>query len=232
MSTTLESPKPRRLPAPTAARHTRAVDQPADRLLLTNISWEQYEQLVDIFAEQHVNLTYDDGLMEMRMPLPEHERAAEIINYLIAFLAHYLDIKIDSLGSTTFRSSKSHQGLEPDKCYYLTHLDLIRSKKRLDLANDPPPDLAIEVEVTASLIPRIAIYADLGIPELWRYDGKSLTIEMLQSHGKYSIAKRSKAFPSLTAAKLMEWIKLGETEGHSPMLHAIEAWCKTKAARK
>jgi Uma2 family endonuclease len=226
MSLAIEPPKPKRVP--TAARQTKAVAKPAERMLLSNISWEQYGQLIDIFAEQHVYLTYDDGLMEMRMPLPENERAAEIINYLIAFLAHFLDIKIDALGSTTIRSSKVHKGLEPDKCFYLTNLELIRSKKRLDMAKDPPPDLAIEIEVTASLIPRIPIYADLGIPELWRYDGKKLTIEMLQSTGSYSVAKRSKAFPNISAIKLMEWISRGETLGHSSMLHAVEAWCKSK----
>ncbi len=230
----ISSPRKRRKPAPvpSAARQTKPAKAVADHMIFSNISWQQYEQLVDIFSEQHVDLTYDDGRMEMRMPLPEHERAAEIINYIIAFLAHFLDIKFDALGSTTFRSSKLHQGLEPDKCFYLHNLDTIRSKKRLDLAIDPPPDLAIEIEVSSSLIPRIPIYASLGIPELWRYDGEKLTIETLHSAGHYTAAKRSSAFPGITATKLMEWIELGKTQGHSPMLHAVEQWCKTKSKAK
>ena len=216
-------PKPQR--APSTARVKKAPALSSERMLLNNISWKQYEQMVDLFAENRLFMTYDDGQLELRRPLREHERASEFLNYIIAFMAHYLKIRMESLGSTTFKSSHAEKGLEPDKCFYINNIDLMLSKKKLDLSVDPPPDLAIEIEITSSLIPRIPIYLQLGIPELWRYDGEALTIEILRD-GKYVTSKQSPAFPKLTSALLLKWMKLGESKGYSPMLHAVEAWCR------
>lgn len=211
--------------APSAARVQKAAKPSAERMLLNNISWQQYETMLKLFAEQRLFMTYDNGQLELRMPLREHERAAELINYIIAFFAHYCKIRMESLGSTTFRASHLEKGLEPDKCYYINNIEVMLSKKSLDLSIDPPPDLAIEIEITASLIPRLPIYRQLGIPELWRYDGKSLTIDLLKA-GEYSLSKESRAFPKLTAKQLLKWIKLGEAKGYSAMLQAVEVWCR------
>jgi Uma2 family endonuclease len=215
-------PKPRR--APSTARITKADPVSAERMLVNSISWQQYLQLVDIFAESRVFMTYDDGQLELRMPLKEHERASQLLDYIAAFVAHYLNIRMDSLGSTTFRASNVEKGLEPDKCYYINNIDKVLSTRRLDLAVDPPPDLAIEVEITTSLIPRIPIYRKLGIPELWRYDGKNLTIELLKDDD-YVAAKNSRAFPKLTPSLLLRWIKIGERSSYSAMLRSVEQWC-------
>jgi Uma2 family endonuclease len=220
--------KNRMLPAPFRAPSTARARKPAapssERMLLNNISWHQYEKMVDLFAEQRLFMTYADGQLELRMPLREHERASELLNYIIAFIAHFLNIRMEAIGSTTFKSSAVEKGLEPDKCFYINNIDLMLSKRKLDLAVDPPPDLAIEIEITSSLIPRLPIYRQLGIPELWRYDGKSLTIELLQK-GQYVASKASKAFPKVTSKLLMQWMKIGQAKGYSAMLRAVEGWC-------
>ncbi len=216
-------PKPQR--APSTARAKKPPAQRSERMLLNNVSWQQYEQMIELFAENRLFMTYDEGQLELRMPLREHEEASEFLNGIINLITFLLGIKIAPLGSTTFRARHMQKGLEPDKCYYIANIEAILTKKRLDLSVHPPPDLAIEIEITSSLIPRIPIYLQLGIPELWRYDGEALTIEILQD-GKYVTSKQSPAFPKLTSALLLKWMKLGESKGYSPMLHAVEAWCR------
>jgi len=223
MHKTRSLPKPQR--APSTARVKKTPVLSSERMLLNNISWQQYEQMVDLFAENRLFMTYDDGQLELRMPLREHERASELLSAIINFFSYFLGIRIEPLGSTTFRSAQVEKGLEPDKCFYIKNIDLMLSKKRLDLSVDPPPDLAIEIEITTSLIPRIPIYLQLGIPELWRYDGRSLSIELLQN-GQYAPAKQSLAFPTLNSKLLLKWIKRGESKGCSSMLIAVEAWCR------
>lgn len=221
--------KPRPTRAPSAARVRKAEILPAaERLVLHGVSWKQYEQLVDLFAENRVFMTYADGQLEIRMPSREHERAAQLLDYIVAFVAMHLGIRMEPLGSTTFKASGVEKGLEPDKCFYLTNIDEMLAKEKLDLSVDPPPDLAVEIEVTRSLIPRLPIYRQLGVPELWRYDGKVLTMEMLEG-GKYVAAARSRAFPQLTSKLVLQWMKVGKAKGYSAMLEMVQKWCRNQA---
>ncbi len=79
--------------------------------------------------------------------------------------------------------------------------------EQVDLSQFPPPDLAVDIDITSSSLDRFSIYADLGIPEIWRYDGQALTIYGLQNGG-YKQRDRSLAFPQIAAVDITHFVSL------------------------
>ena len=135
-------------------------------------------------------------------------------------------IEVEGLGSTTFSREDLAKGLEPDECYYIEHVDAIRGKDRLDLAVDPPPDLAIEVDITSRSIPRQPIYAALGVPELWRFDGKKLTVFRLGRDKKYVAASGSSIFPFLPMEHFATFLLRMGHERQLAVLEEFREWVK------
>ncbi|MBC7965084.1 MAG: Uma2 family endonuclease, partial [Fuerstia sp.] len=124
-------------------------------------------------------------------------------------------IDIRTSASTTFRRSDLKRGFEADESYYVQNAELIRGKREIDLSIDPPPDLVVEVEITRSAINKLRMFASMGIPEVWRYDGKVLSIGVLQSDG-YSESETSHVLPGFPAALASELLSqrfdISETE--------------------
>ena len=154
---------------------------PEQHFVLTGVNWQGYESLLEAIGEQRVFITYDRGKVELMSPSWEHDNRAETIGQLVRIIAEELDIAIKGGGSTTFRREDVDRGLEADKCFYIRHERRVRGKKKIDLSVDPPPDLCIEVEISRRLLGRVSIYAELGVPELWRDDGKELRIGELSA---------------------------------------------------
>ncbi len=127
-------------------------------------------------------------------PLPEHEVSKKIIGNLVEILLEELDMEFWSLGSTTFDQEEMDAGVEPDDCFYIQNEAAVRGKDRIDLNVDPPPDLAIEIDITSRT--RFNNYEVLGVPELWRWRGNRLEINVL-INGKYIAATASAIFPNL-----------------------------------
>jgi Uma2 family endonuclease len=143
----------------------RQIHVPAgQRVVLQGISWQEFETILSELGNQRGSrLAYDHGLLEIMMPLPEHEDDKEIIGDLIKALLEELDIEFRSLGSVTLRKPTTY-GLEPNQCFYIQNELAIRGKKRIDLMIDPLPDLAIEVDITSRT--HLDLYAALQVPEL------------------------------------------------------------------
>ncbi|MFQ3583491.1 MAG: Uma2 family endonuclease [Cyanobacteriota bacterium] len=190
------------------------------RVILQDISWQEFETILDELGDHRgVRLAYDDGLLEMMMPLPEHEDDKEIIGDLIKALLEELDIEFRSLGSTTFKKPTT-QGLEPDQCFYIQNEATIRGKKRIDLAIDPPPDLAIEIDISSRTHPT-SIYEALQVPELWRFDQGNLQINRL-NFGKYQEVLESPNFPGLDLKQMIpHYLKESKTLGRNKVLKAF-----------
>ncbi|MEM9245654.1 MAG: Uma2 family endonuclease [Cyanobacteria bacterium P01_F01_bin.153] len=109
------------------------------------------------------------------------------------------------MSSTTWSREDLQRGLEPDECCYITSEAQVRGKMNIDLTVDPPPDLAIEIDITSSSLNRLEIYASLGIKEVWRFDGESLFI---YSFERRSLRSRSTVvLPVLSTEKLLEMLK-------------------------
>jgi Uma2 family endonuclease len=176
-------------------------DEP--RILLEGVDWECYEKFLDAVGKRSLRLTYDRGRLEIMSPLPAHEVYKALFGWLLAVLAEEMGFPFKTLGSTTFRRRDALRGLEPDNCFYLKSAKKVRDWLTLDLRRDPPPDLAIEVDITSSSLDRLAVYAALGVPEVWRFDGKSIHVYVLDSKGAYVERPRSAALPFLPMMDLV-----------------------------
>ena len=183
------------------------------QMVLPNISWKTYERILDEIGETHYRVTYNNGELEFMTLSLEHESFGEWITKLIFFAAFEFHIKMKCGGSTTLKKSLLNVGLEPDRCYWIKHEKRLRGKRRWNADTDPPPDLAVEIDITSSWLDRMGIYAELKVPEVWRFDGEVLKILILGTNGKYRERSRSEAFPWLPMDRFVEFIvRLNETD--------------------
>jgi Uma2 family endonuclease len=198
-------------------------------VLLENISWQTYQALLkDIEEQPGIRMTYDHGNLEIMAPLDPHEAYKKLLGRLVEAATEELNIEIRSLGSRTCSREDMARGLEPDQCYYIQHELAVRGKKQLDLNQDPPPDLVIEIDITNSSINRMRLYEALQVPEVWRYDGRELTVYCLENE-KYQIRDRSEALPQLTPSQLVRFLKLAETMGETSLIRSFREWIRSQA---
>jgi Uma2 family endonuclease len=187
-------------------------------VVLSNVSWETYERLLEDLADSSVpHLTYDQGRLEIMSPTRAHERFNRTLNLIVEIVAAELNVRLDALGSSTFKRKDLKKGFEPDSCFYVTSAKRIRGKKKRDLAVDPPPDLVIEIDITTSSIPKMPIFARFGVPEVWQYDGRSLRMWKLQGD-QYTGIESSLAFPVLTPGVLEDFLAKSEKWEDRPRL--------------
>lgn len=195
-------------------------------VLLQGISWDTYQSLVqELESQPSKRLTYDSGLLEIFMRLPPHEKNKKYLARLVEIITMTLGIEICSLGSCTWNRPDLVKGLEPDECYYIQNEAIIRGKMTIDLAIDPPPDLAIEIDITSLSLPRLPIYAALGIPEVWRFDGDTIVLLAL-INGEYQEISVSIALPIVTTVILQDWLIQVKTMGESTWAMAIQRWAR------
>ncbi|EAZ92129.1 Uma2 family endonuclease, partial [Crocosphaera chwakensis] len=148
--------------------------------VLTGIKWETYQGLaLDLAENPSKKLSYDQGTLEIMTPLPEHEINKGFLGRLVQTTTEVLGLEILSLCSTTLSREDLQKGIEPDECYYINNEALIRDRVNFDFTVDPPPDLAIEIDITSSSLNRLTIYESLKIKEIWRFDGQDLFIYSL-----------------------------------------------------
>ena len=129
---------------------------------------------------------------------------------MLTLVAEEQELNSRGLGSTTFRRQDLKRGTEPDSCFYIQNVERIRGKKEIDLTVDPPPDLVIEVEITSPAVPKLPVYARLGVPEIWLYDGRAPRILRLAGD-QYENSDRSGVLPCLTESVLSEFLEQSKT---------------------
>ena len=196
---------------------------PGQRVILENVTWKELETIIEELGEHRsARIAYDRGILEIMSPLPEHEFDKEIISDLVKALLEQLDVEFISLGSTTFKNQFMEQGLEPDQCFYIKNEAVIRGKKRLDLTIDPPPDLALEIDITSRT--HLNIYQSLKVPEVWRFENGILRINILQD-GVYVESKSSLNFPNLPLIEVIpEYLQRSRIIGRNATLKAFRNW--------
>ncbi|WP_165068568.1 Uma2 family endonuclease [Paludisphaera rhizosphaerae] len=185
------------------AEHT---DTEGRRLVLHGVPWSQYETLLDLFKDRSLRLTYDRGMLELMTPLPIHERYKSLFTRMIETIADELEVDYFALGSTTFASQALEQGLEPDACFLIASASRVDDWREYDPATDPPPDLAVEIDVTSDSRKRLGIYAALKVPEVWRFDGSSIVVYILRDE-LYSTSKQSPSFPIVPTEQLAAFVR-------------------------
>lgn len=202
--------------------------QPTAGVLLKNISWQTYEYLLQDLAEQPgVRLTYDQGTLEIMTPLDPHEKYKKLLGRFVETLSEELDTDICSLGSRTCKREDLARGLEPDQCFYIQNEDLVWNKEQIDLNEDPPPDLVIEIDIASSSINRLNLYESLGIPEVWRYNGTHLIIYKLEEQ-KYVECNVSPTFPFLSQAEIERFLELRKITKEKALLRLFREWVKSQ----
>lgn len=208
------------------------LETPMEPMVLHNISWETYERLLEEMGECHYRLTYDKGELEFMTLSLEHENFGRWIGRLIFFIALELKMPVRTGGSTTLKKSLRKVGLEPDECFWLGHERAIRGKKKWNAITDPPPDLAVEIDITSGWLDRLGIYAGLKVPEVWRFDGESLKVLVLGANGKYRERSKSLAFPTLPLDGLVHFIVKLESTEEVALIEEFTQWLRTEVVKK
>jgi len=202
---------------------------PIELIHLSGISWRTYETLLNELSERRLRLTYNRGNLEIMAPSPEHELGKEVLGRFVETLAEELEVKIHPLGSTTFRRPEL-SGAEPDKCFYIRNIEVVRGKRRLDLTEDPAPDLVVEIDVTSSSQSRLQVYADIGVTEVWIYNGDSLAVQQLEN-GIYMASQESQFFPNLPIAEIAGFLQQAETTDYLELIKAFRRWVRNQIGR-
>jgi Uma2 family endonuclease len=200
--------------------------QPEQIVQLSGISWQTYEALLAEIGDRQIRLTYNRGNLEIMVPSPEHERFKTIMGRFVETLAEELEVRIEPLGSTTFKRPEL-SGAEPDECFYIQNLSAVKGKKRIDLNQDPPPDLVVEIDITSRSENTLQVYADLGVPEVWIYNGSRLRINRLEN-GEYVEGEISLAFPSLAILEIVRFLEQAETMDYLELVKAFRNWVKSQ----
>ena len=183
------------------------------------------------FAERPgFRLTYDRGTLEIMSPLHEHESDIALLSRFVVVLTEELGLPLKAGRSTTFRRRRMRRGLEPDHSWWIAHEPQVRGKRRIDLRVDPPPDLAIEVDVTRRSLDRMSIYARLGVPEVWRLDARGLTFQVLQPNGRYAEQTHSPTFPLFTPADLTTYMALRTQHDENEVVRRFRVFVRQRLA--
>lgn len=209
-----------------------AVLEKTQTVVLNNVSWSSYKTISDALQDETpAHFTFDRGKLEITVLSLKHENLKKILAMLFERLSESLEIEIFAGGSTTFQRGDLERGFEPDECYYIQNADVMRGKNDVNLAFDPPPDLTIQVDVKHSSLNRMSIFAAIGIPEVWRYDGEKLTIYQLKNSA-YRISEVSSMLRSAESEKLSELIGVGKNSTRKEFLRQIEKHSKELKAKK
>ncbi|HEY1377086.1 MAG TPA: Uma2 family endonuclease [Gemmataceae bacterium] len=204
-----------------------AVPRTRGSVVLPNTDWKTYRRLLKAFADQPgVRLTYDRGDLEIMSPSFVHDSSGRFLGRLVVTLTEELGLQILPGGSTTLRRRLRRRGIEPDECFWIQNEAAVRGVPRLNLRVHPPPDLAIEVDVTNSSLDRMGIYAALGIPEVWRLDGARLTFQELGADGRYAERPTSRAFLRITPADLVRFLNQRRRDGDNETVRQVRAWVR------
>jgi Uma2 family endonuclease len=198
------------------------------RIVLSGISWEQYEQLRENEENWHVRMAYDQGTLELMSPSQDHEAIKKLTARMIEAFTEEMGIPLTALGSTTWKSGELGKGIEADECYYILNHHRICHRRQIDLAVDPPPDLAVESEVSRSAVRRLRIYAALGVPEIWRWRKSGLTAYSLGANGKYTERELSLNLPALRVKDLESFLDFQLAADQTAWIRKFRSWVRER----
>ncbi len=206
-----------------AAPEPKAELQPVgeQRVVIRGLSWKAYLQILDALPQTRGRLTYDDGLLEITVPLEAHEFSVRLIECFIRTLVELMGMRMKTMGSTTMNYPHLKKGAEPDNAYYIQNQSLVKGRD-VDFSQDPPPDLVVEVDITHTDIAKNQFYASIGVPEFWRFNGKVWRIYQLQE-GVYVEVEGSPTFPQVPKESLYTFLEQAK-EDEIVALRSLRNW--------
>lgn len=200
------------------------------RVLLENITWQTFKtMLAEMGSERANKISYRQGNIEVMTPLKPHESSNRLIEVFVGVLCEELGLEVNRVGSLTLTRDDLEYGAEPDSSYYIQNELLVREKENIDLAFDPPPDLVLEVEYSRPKIDKSKLYAAMGIPEFWRYNGTTLRVYIL-ANGQYSETQTSPTFAAIPIKEIPRFIEESKKIGQIAVTRAFRTWVKLKAS--
>ncbi|MEL7333871.1 MAG: Uma2 family endonuclease [Cyanobacteria bacterium J06560_2] len=206
---------------------SKAIARTEQRIKLSGISWDMYKAIRAAPDNQNIKLTFYQGVLEIMAPSPEREYLKKVVGRFVETLAEEFVVNLYPLGSTTLDREDLASGSEPDECFYLTvsKIQQVKGKRRIDLKQDPAPDLVVEVDITSRSKYREQVYSALKIPEIWTYDGQSLTFFILEGES-YSIALHSNAFPKVKAKDIELFLHQAVGTDYLTLISEFRQWLK------
>jgi Uma2 family endonuclease len=198
--------------APSLAEHS---------IVLREVSWETYLSLRTPELNNHLRMTFDHGELEIMSPSKQHEQVSYLIGRMVDEWTDSHNLEIHGGRSTTFSRKDLDRGLEPDNCYWIANESRVREQDEVDLSVDPPPDLALEVDVTTSWIPKLPIYRTLGVPEVWRWQNESLEIVVLGALQEYTPQSHSACLPGFPTELMIDLLRRRRTMGNNALIRAF-----------
>jgi Uma2 family endonuclease len=201
------------------------------RFRLRGIDWHAYRQIAEALTGHHVRLTYDRGTLELMTISSLHGTFSRLLGRLITVLTEELNLAIRACGDMTCDREDLERGIEPDEAFYIQNVALIQGKEVIDLDVDPPPDLGLEIDISRSSRTRMRVYAALRVPEVWRFDGESLLVYLLNAAGEYVESKQSRCFPQLEVADLVPFLQKWQSMDDNSLVRAFRDWVREQVGR-
>ena len=198
------------------------------RVVLENISWSTYLAIIDDSGNRRGRIAYDRGVLEIMSPSKVHEQIKGLLGRMIEIFTEELGIDICTVGSTTFRREDVKRAIEADECYYIKNAPAVREKDDIDLAIDPPPDLAVEIDISRTSAWKLDIYGALGIVEVWRYDGNAIHVYSHCGAGNYDEVERSRVLPTIPVSELVQFLNRRAKHSETEIIRSFRAWVRQR----
>jgi Uma2 family endonuclease len=202
------------------------------RFVFRAVDWSTYQAFQHALGERHLRLTFDGENLEIMTVSLLHDFLSRLLGRFLVVLTEELDMPLRSAGSMTLDQEDVNRGLEPDECFYIINEPRVRGKKELDLERDPPPDLGMEIDISRSSLNRLAIYAAIKVPEVWRYDGENLFIYQLNATGEYELSARSKYFRMVPMEAVKEFLSRKNEMDENSLVKLFRAWVREQIAKE
>lgn len=196
------------------------------RTLLENLSWQTFKVMLgEMGSERKNRIAYDSGIVEIMTPLMPHENSNRIIEGFVVAMCEELGLEIKRTGSLTLTRDDLKRGGEPDSSYYIQNESLVRDKENIDLEKDPPPDLVLEIEYSRSVINKLNLYASMGIPEFWRFNGNVLRVYTLVDR-QYTEVQISPTFTPIPVKEIPRFLQQAKKKGENATTRDFRAWVR------
>jgi Uma2 family endonuclease len=207
--------------------HNRIDLSPGSEIVLRHQTWSDYETLLESRQDKAaIKLHFDIATQEIRImaPLPGPGNRTDSLSDLVKILLRYQGRDWHSFDPITLKRF-GQAGVEPDACFYVQNREAVLGKEQIDLATDPPPDLALEIDQTASTKPED--YRAIGVPELWIYRRQALLIYLFDGQ-QYQEGEESRLFAGIPVKQLIPvYVERAWQAGSSVALREFEAELKT-----
>lgn len=198
-----------------------------DHVVFYDTDWDFYEAVSRQLQDVPTRVNFDGSTLEIMTLSIEHEVLKHLIGRIVGEIASEFDREIQSGGSATLKQSSRQKGLEADECFWVQNSSAMRGIARLDLSIHPPPDLVVEVDITHAVVDREAVYASIGVPEMWHYDKQTSLTGWQLIDGNWSRIEKSVAFPSIRVSDLNPFIGGLTSHGETAIIKDLRAWLRT-----